>query len=73
MMGWHAEAAEDARLQLLGVAREIGYPLGQVLALGVLSFAALNAGDWTARCGWPGRPGRSPPESRSSPGGAARS
>ena len=38
------EAAEDAR-QALGVAREIGYRTGEVLALGVLSFAAMGAED----------------------------
>ena len=44
MMGRHAEAAEDAR-RALAVAREIAYPLGQVLALGGLTFAAQYAGD----------------------------
>ena len=44
MMGRHAEAAEDAR-RALAVAREVAYPLGQVLALGGLTFAAQYAGD----------------------------
>ena len=43
-MGRHAEAAEDAR-RALAVAREVGYPLGQVLALGGLAVAAQYAGD----------------------------
>ena len=44
LMGRHGEAAEDAR-RALAVAREIGYPLGQVLALGGLAIAATYAGD----------------------------
>ena len=44
LMGRHAEAAEEAR-RALAVAREIAYPLGQVLALGGLAIAALYAGD----------------------------
>jgi DNA-binding CsgD family transcriptional regulator len=43
-MGWHGEAAEDAR-RALAVAREIAYPLGQVLALGGLAGAGQYAGD----------------------------
>jgi tetratricopeptide (TPR) repeat protein len=43
-MGRRAEAAEDAR-QALAVAREIGYPLGEVNALGLLAQAAEYAGD----------------------------
>ena len=43
-MGRHAEAADEAR-RALAVAREIAYPLGQVLALGGLAFAAQYAGD----------------------------
>jgi predicted ATPase/DNA-binding CsgD family transcriptional regulator len=43
-LGRHAEAAEETRLAL-AVAREIAYPLGEVLALGQLSAAALYAGD----------------------------
>ena len=42
--GRHAEAAEEAR-RALAVAREIAYPLGQVLALGDLAIAAQYAGD----------------------------
>ena len=44
LLGRHAEAAEDAR-RALAVAREIAYPLGQVLALGGLAMAAGHAGD----------------------------
>jgi len=44
LLGRHAEAAEDAR-RALPVAREIAYPLGQVLALEGLSFAATYADD----------------------------
>ncbi|MBV9208349.1 MAG: hypothetical protein JO037_23760 [Actinobacteria bacterium] len=44
IMGRHAEAADDAR-QALAVAREIAYPLGQVLALGGLAAAAQYGGD----------------------------
>ncbi len=43
-MGRHGEAADDAR-RALAVAREIAYPLGQVLALGGLASAAQYAGD----------------------------
>jgi predicted ATPase/DNA-binding CsgD family transcriptional regulator len=43
-LGRATEAAEDAR-QALGVARGIGYRTGEVLALGVLSFAAMGADD----------------------------
>jgi predicted ATPase/DNA-binding CsgD family transcriptional regulator len=42
--GRHAEAAEEAR-RALAVAREIAYPLAQVLALGDLAIAAQYAGD----------------------------
>ena len=42
--GRHAEAAEEAR-RALAVAREIAYPLGQVLALGGLAITAQYAGD----------------------------
>jgi predicted ATPase/DNA-binding CsgD family transcriptional regulator len=44
LMGRHAEAAGQAR-QALAVAREIAYPLGQVLALEGLTFAAQYADD----------------------------
>ena len=44
-MGRHAEAAEEARLAL-AVAREHGYPAGEALALGDLTFAAFRAGDY---------------------------
>ena len=44
LLGRHAEAAEDAR-RALAVAREIVYPLGQVLALEGLAFAAAFADD----------------------------
>ena len=43
-MGRYAEAADQAR-RSLAVAREAGYPMGEVLALGGLSFAAVQAGD----------------------------
>jgi tetratricopeptide (TPR) repeat protein len=43
-MGRYAEAADHAR-RSLAVAREAGYPMGEVLALGGLSFAAAQAGD----------------------------
>jgi len=39
-----AEAAEEGR-RALAVAREIGYPLGELLALGDLSLAAVCVGD----------------------------
>jgi tetratricopeptide (TPR) repeat protein len=42
--GRHAEGAEEAR-RALAVAREIAYPLAQVLALGDLAIAAQYAGD----------------------------
>ncbi len=51
MMGRHAEAADDAR-RALAVAREIAYPLGQVLALAHLSFAASYAGDLDGAVRW---------------------
>jgi predicted ATPase/DNA-binding CsgD family transcriptional regulator len=44
MMGRYAEAAGEAR-STLAVARELGYPVGEVLALADLSAAALDAGD----------------------------
>jgi DNA-binding CsgD family transcriptional regulator/tetratricopeptide (TPR) repeat protein len=44
LIGRHAEAAGEAR-QGLAVAREIAYPLGQVLALEGLTFAAQYADD----------------------------
>ena len=43
-MGRFAEAAEEAR-RSLAVARELGYPAGEVLALGGLSFIAVQVGD----------------------------
>ena len=43
-MGRAVEAADEAR-QALAVAREIGYGAGEVLALGVLSFAARASDD----------------------------
>jgi predicted ATPase/DNA-binding CsgD family transcriptional regulator len=43
-MGRHAEAAGEARRALV-VARELAYPVGEVLALAGLSVAALDAGD----------------------------
>ncbi len=43
-MGRAAEAADQAR-RALAVARDIGYRAGEVLALGVLSFAVSDAGD----------------------------
>ena len=43
-MGRAAEAADQAR-RALAVARETGYRAGEVLALGVLSFAVSDSGD----------------------------
>jgi tetratricopeptide (TPR) repeat protein len=43
-MGRFAEAADDAR-RSLAVAREISYRAGQILALGILSFAARSSDD----------------------------
>ena len=43
-LGQIPDAAEDAR-RSLAVARELGYPLGEVLALVDLAFAAAAAGD----------------------------
>ena len=43
-MGRFAEAADEAR-RSLAVARELGYPAGEVLALGALSFIAVQVGD----------------------------
>ena len=43
-MGRFAEAAEEAR-RSLAVARELGYPAGEVLALGGLSVIAVQVGD----------------------------
>jgi non-specific serine/threonine protein kinase len=44
-MGRTEEAAGEAR-RSLAVAREIGYPEGEVLALGTLSFIALSSDDF---------------------------
>jgi DNA-binding CsgD family transcriptional regulator len=44
LMGRAAEAAGDAR-RALTLARQIGYPAGELLALAELSFDADNAGD----------------------------
>ena len=38
------EAADDARRALI-LAREVGYPVGELVALGALSFAASRGGD----------------------------
>jgi non-specific serine/threonine protein kinase len=43
-LGRSAEAAEEGR-RALAVARELEYPLGELLALGDLSFAASHFGD----------------------------
>jgi hypothetical protein len=43
-LGRIGEAAEDAR-RALAVAREVGYPAGELLALADLSFAASGVGD----------------------------
>ena len=43
-MGRYAEAADEAR-RALAVAREIGYPGGEVLALATSAVAASGAGD----------------------------
>ena len=70
-IGRIAEAAEDAR-RALAVARELSYPVGEVLALESLSYAASYAGDHDDAVGWPGRPRRSRPGSPArSPGRAA--
>ena len=59
-----AEAAEDGR-RALAVAREVGYPDGQVLALAHLALAAAAAGevDEAVRLAWQGDqvPGDIPP------------
>jgi hypothetical protein len=47
-MGRFAEAAEEAR-QSLAVARQVGYPLGEVLVLGGLSAIAVQVGDLTGK------------------------
>ena len=44
MMGRFAEAAEEAR-RSLAVARQVGYPLGEVLVLATLSGIAVQVGD----------------------------
>jgi len=43
-LGRISEAARDARRSLTA-ARELGFPAGEVSALGVLSLAAVDAGD----------------------------
>jgi predicted ATPase/DNA-binding CsgD family transcriptional regulator len=43
-MGRFAEAAEEAR-RSLAIARQVGYPLGEVLVLGGLSAIAVQVGD----------------------------
>ena len=43
-MGRYAEAAGEAR-RALAMAREVGYPAGEVLALGALTYAAFLVGD----------------------------
>jgi DNA-binding CsgD family transcriptional regulator/tetratricopeptide (TPR) repeat protein len=45
LMGWAAEAADDAR-RALALAREIGDPIGELQALGELSLGAEYAGDY---------------------------
>ncbi len=72
LMGRTAEAAGDAR-RALALAREIGDPAGELLALGELSLGAEGMpAITTRRSGWPGRPGRSRPGSPAgSPGRAA--
>ena len=62
-LGRYAEAADEHR-RALAVARQIGYPLGEALALGHLAYAAAVCRR-SGRCGaaGPRRPGRSPPES----------
>ena len=57
-LGRVAEAADDGR-RALALAREIGYPAGELRALVALSLAAESPVTWAARCGWPGRPHRS--------------
>ena len=55
-MGRLAEAAEEAR-RALAMARELGYPAGEAMALANLAFAAaLTRRPGRARCSWPGRP-----------------
>ena len=55
----------------LALAREVGYPAGEALALAQLSHGRHAAPmTWAAPCGWPGRPSRSRP---TSPAGSARS
>jgi DNA-binding CsgD family transcriptional regulator len=43
-LGQYPETAEDAR-RALAIAREVGYPDGEALALAVLAYAAAAAGD----------------------------
>lgn len=43
-LGWLAEGAEDGR-RSLAMSRELGYPAGEAMALGVLAIAALYSGD----------------------------
>ena len=61
-LGRIAEAADDGR-RSLALARELGYPAGEALALERLAVAALRPATSTARCSWPGRPSRSRPTS----------
>ena len=62
-LGRIAEAADDAR-RALAMARELGYPAGEALALADLSQRRHGTpATWAAPCGWPGRPGRSRPAS----------
>jgi hypothetical protein len=70
-LGQVPEAAEDAR-RSLAVARELGYPWGEVMALGLLASPPRRSATWGRRCGWPGRPIRSPATSLPRwPGGSA--
>jgi predicted ATPase/DNA-binding CsgD family transcriptional regulator/transcriptional regulator with XRE-family HTH domain len=46
-MGRYAEAVDEAR-RSLAVAREVGYPMGEVLALGPLGFGLVQLGDLDA-------------------------
>jgi predicted ATPase len=58
VLGGGPEGLEGARGSL-DMARELGYPLAEALALWVLQPPTLRPAMWARRFGWPGRPGRS--------------
>ena len=72
-LGRISEAVDDGR-RSLALARQLGDPGAEVLALVNLSIAAWYAAIVTAPSGWPGRPSRSKPTSPVCwPGGAVTS